>query len=41
MNAPKRPAWVGWAFLGWAVVVLAVYLRQLAENASALGLRLP
>ncbi len=40
-DKPKRPAWMGWAFLLWTVIVLAVYIRQLVENANAMGLRLP
>lgn len=37
---PKRPAWAGWVFLIWAAIVLAVYVRQLLDNAAQLGIRL-
>lgn len=35
----SRPAWTGWAFLLWTLIVLAVYVRQLFANAALLAIK--
>ncbi len=40
MNKANPPRWMGWAFLIWTAIVLAVYIRQLLEQAASLGIRL-